>query len=531
MFRTITLSSIAALFMSHAPGASLESGRKFYGDDPLWKNPSPAPVTQAAPRKLSDYYDFFQNTLFHPGEQVRHAGQWLPSQGVNTVDEVPDSAWFTNRHAMRRMSIEELQRGPGNQEPPAAGKWTVVAAKNEGVTPGFTIRDASGRRYVIKFDPLSNPEMASAADVISSKFFYALGYNVPENYVAYFSRDQIVAGAGTMIADAAGKKRPMRDGDIQAMLAKVPQSAGGRYRALASRYVPGKPLGPFRYHGTRTDDPNDLVPHEHRRDVRALRTICAWLGHDDSRAINTFDTLIEENGIPHVKHFLIDFGSSLGSASFEANSPRSGNSYLFAWKPAAVQFATLGFYAPRWQRARYPKLPATGRFEYEVFDPLRWVAEYPNAAFRNENDSDRAWAARKIAAFTDAEIRAMVATGGYSDPAAAEWVARCLIERRNKIVRAFLQGAAALDGFEVRNGELRFRGAPGPLKVQWSIFDNHSGLRRKLAGAESVQVPAADAEYLVADIGGLASVYVKGGRVVGVERNWCAGRGNPCPRS
>ena len=28
--------------------------------------------------------------------------------------------------------------------------------------------------------------MASAADVISSKFLYALGYNVPENYIVRF---------------------------------------------------------------------------------------------------------------------------------------------------------------------------------------------------------------------------------------------------------------------------------------------------------------------------------------------------------
>ena len=444
------------------------------------------------------------------------------------MDEVPDSAWYTNRHARARMGIADLRRGPGDANPPAAGPFTVIAAKNEGITPGFVIRDARGRRYVLKFDPLSNPEMASAADVISSKFFYALGYNVPENYVIHIDRGQLTVAEDAVIKDERGRKRPIRAQDIDAMLAKVPHSRDGSYRALASLFVPGKPVGPFRYHGTRSDDPNDLVPHENRRDVRALRTFCAWLGHDDSKALNTLDTLVEENGIRFVRHYLIDFGASLGSASFEANSPRSGNTYLFAWKPAAAEFASLGLYIPKWQRAKYPAIPAVGRFEYKVFDPVRWVPEYPNAAFRNENPADRAWAARKIAAFTDDDIREIVGTGQYSDPAAAEWVVQCLIERRNKIVRAFLNGPGGADEFAVRDGRLEYRALAGPAaspRIQWSVFDNYTGLRRLLPGATTWAVPGrAGAEFLVADISAGFSVYVKiengRARVVGVERHF-----------
>ncbi len=53
-----------------------------------------------------------------------------------------------------------------------------------------------------------------------------------------------------------------------------------------------------------------------------------------------------------VKHYLIDFGASLGSASFRANSPRDGNVYLFDWKSSAKQFLTLGMSVPKWQRAQ-----------------------------------------------------------------------------------------------------------------------------------------------------------------------------------
>ena len=518
-----------ALALGTLGAAGLKTRQKFYSDDPVWAMPHPVAVEKATYRPLSDYYDFLANSLSSPGERAPK-GAFLPSQGINTVDEAPDSAWYTNRHASRRMTLEELRKGPGDSSAPAPGPWTVIAAKNEGVTPGFRIRDAAGRKYLIKFDPLSNPEMASAADVITSKFFYALGYNVPENYVVNFDRDQILIGEGATLRDASGKKRAINESDLEEMLAKAPRRSDGKYRALASLLIAGKPVGPFQYHGTRSDDPNDLVPHEHRRDLRGLRTLAAWLGHDDSKALNTLDMLVTESGVPFIKHYLIDFGASLGSASFQANSPRDGNVYLFDWKSSAQQFFTLGLAVPKWQRMKYPNLPSVGRFEYELFDPATWVADYPNTAFRNENPADRLWAARKIMAFTDDEIRAIVAAGEYTDPAAEAWVARCLIERRKKIVDTFVTGMAALDGFELREGRLDFQGQDvDRVSIQWSIFDNHSGLRTVIPGKRSTWLPAARADYLVADLTGdsapSVSVYVSlksSPKIVGIERHFDA---------
>jgi hypothetical protein len=443
------------------------------------------------------------------------------------------------------MSTEELARGPGDQSAPAKnGMWVIVAAKNEGVTPGFTIVDAGGRKYVLKFDPASNPEMASAADVISSKFFYALGYNVPENYIVTFDRTRLAIGDKTTVTDSAGKKRRMTNADLTAILDKVPVSPNGRYRAMASLYLAGQPIGPFRYHGTRRDDPNDVVPHEHRRELRGLRVFSAWLGHDDSRAINTLDLIALENGVPYIRHHLIDFGATLGSASFEPNSPRSGNEYLFAWRPAAAKLFSLGLYAPQWQRARYPDLPSVGRFESAVFDPERWATEYPNPAFVNMNPDDAFWAAKQVMAFTDEQIAAIVGTGEYSDPAAADWVTRCLIERRDKIGKAYFEKVLPLDQFTLEQGRLRFEDLSARLdigrktyRVQWSLVDNRTGRRSALPFEDSFEAPHMDARpgtrYLVAEIIGqrpnqFVSVYLRAreGRleIVGIERTWNAVR-------
>ena len=237
------------------------SARKFYEDDPLSKIPPPRNVDRVNGRELSEYVDFFQHTFSKPGE-THPKNKPIAAREVNTLGEVPDSSWYTNRHYQSPMAIEGLVRVPGNENPPSLERpWKVVAAKTEGVTPGFTVKDARGRTYVVKFDPLSNPEMASAADVISSKFFYALGYNVPENYIAYFRREQLVVAPDATITDANGKHRKMTNRDIKDLLLHVPRDPQKGYRALASLYLSGKMLGPFRYYGTRKDDPNDVVPH------------------------------------------------------------------------------------------------------------------------------------------------------------------------------------------------------------------------------------------------------------------------------
>jgi hypothetical protein len=504
---------------------------KFYADDPLPAYPKPRNVENVQARKINEYYDFFQNLMFGPGEQVRKTGQPTPARGVNTLGEVPDSEWYTNRHGRRRMTIEELQRGPGNAEPPSMKTtWRVVSAKTEGITPGFTVVDGEGRRYLIKFDPPAHPELSSAADVISSKFLYALGYNVPENYIVRFRPEQLMVDEKSTMVDHYGKRRRMTRQDLEGVMSKVQPGPGGVIRALASRFIPGTPVGPFRYHGTRADDPNDTVPHEHRRDLRGLRVFAAWLGHDDSKSLNTLDTVVREGGVQYVKHFLVDFGSTLGSASYGPNSPRSGGDYLFGWGHASRQFLTLGFWVPRWAKAKYPNIPAAGAFEYELFDPQRWVPEYPNPAFSNMDAADAFWAAKQVMAFTDDEIYAMVRTGEYTDPIAEEWVVECLIQRRNKIGRAFFNRVLPVDRFAVHDGRLEFTdlaaayfGSEQSFSVRWYTLDNRTGQRREIPGATSFAVPSGQGKYLAAQISGdlrdqTAIVYLRYGReVVGRE--------------
>jgi len=335
--------------------------------------------------------------------------------------------------------------------------FIVDGAKTEGITPGFRVTDAKGRLYLVKPDPIDNPEMATAADVIGARFFYALGYYTPQNYLVYLARADLKVRPGATIDGLGGKKRPMLERDLDDMLRLAPRRKDGWYRMMASRTMEGELIGPFRYEGTRPDDPNDTIPHQDRRDLRGLRVFCAWLNHTDSKSINSLDTIVEEGGVRFVRHYLIDFGAILGSDSDMPKNARFGNEYIIPKAGHALtRMVALGLDVMSWESASYGHLKVVGRLESRVFDPEKWKSNYPNPAFLRHLSDDEYWAAKQVMAFTDEDIRAVVETGDYSDPRAVEYITRVLIERRDKIGRTYFSKLLPLDNFTVSGGAVSF---------------------------------------------------------------------------
>jgi len=165
------------------------------------------------------------------------------------------------------MTDANVARGPDTTDGPV-GRWTVVSGKAEGVRPGFTVRDATGILWFIKFDAPGFSEQATGAEVVATKLFWTLGYNVAETHVATIRREDIVVSPDAIIK-VHDKPRRFTADDVDRVLALVDRSSNGTYRALASKALEGKPVGEFLYYGTRADDPNDVVPHENRRELRA----------------------------------------------------------------------------------------------------------------------------------------------------------------------------------------------------------------------------------------------------------------------
>ena len=469
----------AVLLVVATAVASDAVGPRFYPDDPILMDDDTAlDASGAVEIEGSNGFDFYEHTFRKPGDR-----RDVRAVNVNTMDEVPDSTWFTNRIGVRNMTPEEIARGPNQQPDLNIDGWPIVEEKSSGITPGFRLTDPDGHLYQLKFDPPANPEMSSGAEVISAAFYHAMGYNVAQGNIVEFDPDLAPIPQGATTVDLSGVTRQMRREDVDRVLARAARLPNGRYRALASRFADGAPLGYFKYYGTRPDDPNDVHPHEHRRELRGSRVIGAWLNHDDSRGLNSLDMLEQRDGRGFIRHYVFDFGSTLGSGSTAPQGPRAGNEYILEWGPAFRSLATLGLYLRPWMRVRYPEVPkAIGRFEGDFFDPVAWRPEYPNPAFDNMRADDAFWAARLVQRFSDEAIMAVVAKARYSEPGAAEYMSSTLIKRRDKVVATWLTGVNPI--VEPRldaNGTLSFTNAaviagvstpPASYVFSWSRFDN-----------------------------------------------------------
>jgi hypothetical protein len=513
----LVLSTIAIYGQTISRGGD---GRRFYPDDPLAYDPDTVSIPEVAEFNLRKDADYLINSFTHPG------GDAGPALNVNSVGEVPNSSWFTNRVGLGKMSVQDIVRGPDTVDGPAPGTWYVVGRPEGGITPKFTIRDSRGDRYIFKLDPIHLPELPSSAEVISTKIFHALGYNVPEDFVLSIDRHNLQVDPEAEWRDQRGKLRPVTERDLDRWLGKMARvRADGTVRVLASRYIKGKPIGEYRYHETRSDDPNDIFPHEKRRELRALRVIGAWLNHDDSRSLNTFDTFVQKDGRQFIKHYLLDFGSNMGSGSTNVQEPRAGYEYYAEGDKVLKGMFSFGLWTRDWMHVKYPSYPAVGNYEADFFEPWKWKPEYPNPSFDRMDEADAFWAANLMTYFTDDVIRAVVATGQISDPNAAAYLADTLIKRRDKCIRYWIRQTNPLarfevsgDGSEVRfdNAALRVGAAEGEVayKVRWFALDNLKNeehpvgdeieLREaKLAVPKSAWGPSDDAHfrYAVAHIG------------------------------
>jgi len=395
-----------------------------------------------------------------------------PAGNANSLDEVPDSTWFQNRVGVRSVSPAEAARGVDSGGPPRA-PFSIVSGKVGGGNPGFIIKDGSGRRFIVKFDTQQNPELQTSAGVIVNRIFWTAGYNVPSDHVFTFHKEQLRIAPGAKYSDPEKHKHPFDTQQLDAVLFTAAKQDDGRYRAMASQLLEGKPKGGFSPDSTRDDDANDRVRHEDRRELRGLRVLAAWVGHTDMKEDNTLDMYVQDGGRKYLKHYLLDFGEALDGHGAEKGRPEDGWENFIDWEMQAKATLAFGLWKRPWEDVKPTPWPSVGSFSAKPFDPPAWREAYPFWPFVEMDATDAYWGAKLVMRFDRAMLEAIVAQAKLSDPAAARYLVDTLVARQRAVGRAFLEAVSPLDDFAITPERLcmtdlgvRYHFAPSGI-VEW----------------------------------------------------------------
>jgi hypothetical protein len=412
-------------------------------------------------------WDGMDNLFFRPFAELWTFEAEHEAPNANSLDEVADSAWFTKRIGAHPMSIEELTQGActpsqviEHPEDAPDGSWVIDHGKDNGASEGFRIKIAGKGKFLLKSDA-PGIERSTAASAIGAAAYNAVGFFTTCEQVVYVKRSVFKLTPGLKVTNNTGVAHPFD----QAALDKVLNGTNkkGEYlRFSASAWLDGQLLGPFRYEKTRSDDPNDVIPHEDRRELRGGRLLAAWLDHFDAREQNSMDIWFAdrkdepESSPGRVIHYYLDTSDILGSEwDWPQISRRLGYSYVLDWGDVGRDFFTLGIPMRPWDEVQYAKgHELFAYFNLENFVPDQWKNEYPNPAFSRMTERDGAWMARILARFTPDMVDALAKMGQFSDPSNAIFVADVLEGRLKKILARYLTRLSPLADVHIEDDRL-----------------------------------------------------------------------------
>jgi hypothetical protein len=421
-----------------------------------------APEVYASPL----IWDGVDNMIFRPLSEAFEFAATHEAVDVNSLDEVPDSSWFDNRLGVREVSLDELRLAacdPSQLLDPGAaadGTWVIDKGKGDGSSPGFRVTIPGKGKYMLKAEPAAQPEHPSAASIIGAAVYHAAGYNTSCEQIIYFKPSLLELTPGLHTQANFSQPKAFDRKALDDMLAVVPKR-GGLLRMQASAWLPGFLIGPFRYKGTRADDPNDVVAHEDRRELRGGRLLAAWIDHFDAREQNSMDSWITgrpkdpESSPGHVVHHYLDTSDCLGSEwNWDEVSRRLGYSYVIDWGDIGADFVTLGIPTRPWDRVeRAPGRKLFAYFDVANFVPDQWKNEYPNPAFSRMTERDGAWMARILAGFTPEMVWALAKMGDFTDPGDTAYLAGVLEGRLKRILERYLTRLSPIAQMRLEGGD------------------------------------------------------------------------------
>jgi hypothetical protein len=439
---------------------------RFVDRDVVWREHDDRPIKKPRERETLVNWASARNMVFMPIDRGLALDYGHEADDVNAFDEVPESSWYSDPRRdpahpyarPRTLGPERMTWGPASAEDIPVPPLVLTKPKAIGASPGFVVEDSRKVRYLIKLDPEGHSNFATSTELVVSRLAWASGWRVPKEVMFSFYPNEISIGPKAATKDIFNDKHRFGDPQLAKLMAKVARQPDGSILALASRWLPGEPIGCFTFDGLRKDDPNDRIPHQNRRSLRGFGTFGAWVNNIDALENNNLDMW---NG--YVIHYQQDVGGSFGVWAAQPAAYWMGHESYFSFGSLLASLFSFGIYTPEWYDERYRKLyeervrewPELGGFSADHFNPRTWKPTVAHPGFVRQTERDRYWAAKRLAAFTEEEVRAAVAAGQYRR-AAAERLFEILWKRRERILREYLKVSSALDYFRFEDERLCF---------------------------------------------------------------------------
>jgi hypothetical protein len=512
VFRHVLIAGLLAAAVPAQGRAEASPAARWFADRPVaWQEHDDADVPrQPAPNDLQDWMVtlMVRDSLALEVDRVLALEGLQAAEDVNALDEVPCSTWFCARNHRQPMSPAEVAAGPPSAAPRLPLR--IVKGKDQGATTGFQVVDAEGKKFMLKVDPAGHLGMSTGAEIVGGRLFHAAGYHVPASFVLDLGPDQLLVDDKAVFKLYRVQDRPLTADRVRGMLANVART-DGRLRVVLVPWIPGRILGGFDMMGVRDDDPNDRIPHQQRRSLRASWVLFSWLAVIDPSSINTIDSYVEEDGRHFVRHHIFDFGAGLGSSTVQVKGPHQPAEYAIELGRTLGALAAFGFYRRPFQddRQEWEQLvhafPSIGWFPAQGYDPDRYRPNRKVPSHMRRTDRDKYWGAKLVTAFTNEQIAAVVAAARFPQPDAA-WVEYALEVRRDIIGRRYLRQLAAVEDPVAAPGSIDVcfqdlaiaRGYADAAKVRYDVTISDGQERRLLqaqraAAGERTCVPFAAA--------------------------------------
>jgi hypothetical protein len=471
----------SALLLSACSAAPAVGTLRFHNREPVMRVNDRHDVKQPPrPRATPSKTATVESLVFRRFTRALRFPTPQRARNINSMGDVPDSTWFENRIGLGRVSAKDMERGPNTGKEPVT-PFVITESKLAGKSVGFVVRDSRGDKYVIKFEKKGFPLYETATDIVVQRLLWAAGYHVPENHISFVRPSELSLADDAVIRDFYGNTEPLSQEEVDEDLAEVHLLPDGRYRVLASKYVPGKNVGGFPQEGVRKDDPNDVIPHQHRRELRGLYVFMAWLQSTDLKEGNTVDAWVEDADAPgqhFVMHYLVDFGKSLGVFVTVSQRPADGHVRAFDLTAMLKSLPTLGLWKRPWEGVHDPHIDGLAPFDAEHFDPGKFEEQLPFAPFLAKDQHDMYWATKILLKFSRAHIRAAVASG-FSNPKAIDYLTKVLVARQRKSARYWLRVVNPLDTFRVSGGANKFSLCFEDLLIRHELDDSPTRYRAR----------------------------------------------------